>query len=339
MDIDNENGVRVFHITHTDLDGWGCSVLTHLVFTPEEIEEKHIFPQKLVETIKGIESPESYSAIIVSDLAIDQEAYDILKGLSAKTLVLGADHHLTDVVSTSSNILLSTNCTYDGAFQTCGTELLYEIFKNLGWLHETNSLDNFVECVRAYDTFSFDRGECSESMSINAPRLNTLFYILGGEKFIEYATDSINESVDDLTHSSERNNWVDILIDTQQKSDAEYATAMAKRVVVFKKSLSGIKDDEIIDEEYRIGFLMADKLGPFIAKTIRDNPQVYPEMDMVCIVNPAFRSGTFYRIRDGVDVSIPASLLGGGGHRAAAGFGIDQAVKLYLLEYIFNSLI
>lgn len=337
--MNNGDGVRVLHITHTDLDGWGCCVLTHFIFTDEEIEEKHIFPQKLVETLKGIENPGSYSMIIVSDLAIDQEAYDILKDLSSKTLVLGADHHLTSVVSDSNNILLSVTCTYDEKFQTCGTELLYEIYKNLGWLHETNALDNFVECVRAYDTFSFDRGECSETMSINAPRLNTLFYILGGEKFVEYATDSINESVEDLTHSSERNNWVDMIIDTQQKSDNEYATAMAKRVVVFKKSLSGIKDDEIIDEDYKIGFLMADKLGPFIAKTIRDNPDVYPEMDMVCIVNPAFRSGTFYRIRDGVDVSIPASLLGGGGHRAAAGFGIDQAVKLYLLEYIFNSLI
>lgn len=319
----------------------------------------NIIPKNLYSSIKqALNEIENYDLIIITDLAVNQHVVDLIanSGYAEKFVVL--DHHDAREIDVSKYPFLHlhkyqienerdvlTELEYkegyylkaDGSEElsdklipkTCGTELYYNFICNdnvfdLNVLSLPNNIaiSHYVEVIRMYDTFSFDSDDSYISIARDdAPRFNTLFYALPHDDFRQYVDDYIHgHDIDwmQLTTSSKKYPWASKVIELENFRNEKYIKAALKKMQIVDLNKSIYKNGDIHNLNYRIGVIFAEKNGPMIGKAARDNNI---DIDICAVVANAQVS--FYQVKAGVDVSIPAKLLGGGGHNGASGFTIS----------------
>ena len=195
--------MRIKHISHLDLDGYGSTILTEILtnFVPEgyyEIETDNILPNRLNTIMKDvIENLDYWDRVIITDLAINEELLEMIKVSKNPEKIRVFDHHKCDLKNLPENIIITKySPIYEGKL-TCATELYFNflmndpIFDLVKISGDADAIAYFVECVRVYDTFEFwkTRNEPENTQYesyVDAPRLNTLFHILEREDFKSY---------------------------------------------------------------------------------------------------------------------------------------------------------
>ena len=327
--------IRVKHISHLDLDGYGATILTSIfanVF-PEnavEVEIVNTLPTKLRQELMNTLNDMIYDLVIITDLAITQQIVDLVNRSKYKDRIYVFDHHVTNVVEVPETFTITTDSQKMPGHLSCATDLyhdyliqdpMFEIFDE----DKRYMIAKFVETVRNYDTFEFWKYRNSDNQpkaSYDAPRLNILFHIMEREDFIAYIKDYVNRNRTEentLTESYSVYFWISKILSLEENKNNRYVESALKRInrVEFNYSVFDVKKNALVSMRYEAGVIFAEKSSPIIANTALER---FPDIDFCAIVSNSQVS--IYSNRENVDVSKIAAVFNGGGHKDAAGFTI-----------------
>jgi oligoribonuclease NrnB/cAMP/cGMP phosphodiesterase (DHH superfamily) len=297
-------------ITHNDLDGIGCEVVFKLlygdkvdVFSVGNNEVNNIVEQSLEELRFGI-----YEQLFITDLSINEELAEIINKEGLKVQLL--DHHPSATHLNKYSFANVTTHMLDG-LKDSGTHLsfIYLLDKLLNKGLYNESLEDFVELVRQYDTWEWKEIFRNEE----AKQLSDLLYILGREKFV-------NDMVHRIKNNEELFSRTDkAILKIKQKEIDNYINIKEKELI--------IKDFKL----YKIGIVMADSYTSELGNILCER---HEELDFVAIIKK--ETVSLRTVKDDVNLTDIAKQFGGGGHPKASGFPLSNVKLNNFINDIFD---
>lgn len=328
-------GKIVYHLSHTDLDGYAPEILTRLSNTTKGRFEMrdfvhanyHNFDRELEKVIAEIEEDveeeeqETYDdyAIVITDISPNEvstweylhEMY--LRGVS----VIVLDHHITkkDIAAPYEWAIIED--TFNDRL-TAATELYYEYLVDKKHLEANKMVASFVELVRSYDTWDWDHTD-----NLLAKDLNTYFYLINPSDFVK----TIHSALSGSTNAEEFafNEGQQLLVDVENKREKNYIRkAMSK---MMEKNLTYLVNGESLTG--KVGFMFAEN---YISQLGNEASKANEHLDFIVMINMSGRSVSLRTIREDKNVGeIAHENWGGGGHSKAAGFTFDESTGIDLL--------
>lgn len=285
-------------ITHNDLDGIGCEIVFKLlygnevdVFSLGYNEVNNIVEQSLEELRLG-----TYKKLFITDLSINEELARIIDKEGLKVQLL--DHHpsaihLNEYPFAQVIINLSNGLKNSGTYLSFVNLMNDLINKEL----YNESLEDFVELVRQYDTWEWKEIFKNEE----AKRLNDLLYILGREKFVDNMIRRIKNNEILFSETDE------LILEIKQKEIDNYINIKEKGLI--------IKDFKL----YKIGIIIADSYTSELGNILCER---HEELDFIAIIKQGAVS--LRTVKDDINLSDIAKQFGGGGHPKASGFPLGK---------------
>ena len=337
--------LRMKHISHLDLDGYGAVLLSEFLtkFYPDgamTLESTNILPNKLIPEMQAtLDNIDNYDLVVITDLAVNQNLVDMVNNHPAGKKVRVFDHHLCEVSDLPENFIVTEQSPIQKGKLTCATELYYNFIKNdkVYQLFDhrpdvRKAIAYFVECVRVYDTFEFwgTRNDPVNEIDMayyDAPRLNTLFHVMERDEFKDFIKDYINSpNWEFLTMSNDTYPWISKVLELEQNKNVKYVESAIRRMVKTPFKYNIYKNGEVHKMDYEIGVIFAEKSSPIIANTALER-----NTDIAFCAVVSNNQVSIYSNKPDVDVSKIARIFGGGGHKEAAGFTIP-----YINASVFN---
>ncbi|MGJ9459770.1 DHH family phosphoesterase [Oceanobacillus sp. CF4.6] len=295
-------------LSHNDLDGVGCGILAKLAFGKDVRVRYNSIASLNREVEWFLENGNKDTFLFVTDLSVNEENEEKLEEFyRAGGNVQFLDHHKTALHFNEyewGHVVVEDE---EGKL-TSATSLLYEYLVDQQLLKATESLTEFVDLVRQYDTWEWEKNE-----NQTARQLNALFFLISIEEF------------------------EDIMLERLQKSDHFYFDD-------FEKKILGMEDNKIdryIRRKKRQ--LVQTKIGDHYAGIVyaesyhselgNELGKEYPHLDYIVILNMGGKRAGFRTIHDHVDVSEVAGRFAGGGHAKASGCSLNNdAYKLFVTD-------
>ncbi len=302
--------MKVLLFTHKiDIDGMGCAVLAKLAFGDCKIEYCETF--EVNARVKNyVESGEiyNYDKIFITDICLKQPYIDEIdknKDVSSKLQIL--DHHITEINEGNDKYSFAFIKVEDEKGKCSGTSLFYEYLKDKNILKGKQSISQFVELTRRYDTWEWKNVYNDEK----ANYLNILFTLWGVDRYVEHFKDILIRC-ENLEFSSDELQSIHQYILKVNQTCREYLKNM--RVKDYGGLKAGIVE---IQNDYR----------NLLSQYIRDN-----KIDIDFVVMKILDRGTvsFRTIRSGVDVGKIAEKFGGGGHKEASSCTVNPQISEFL---------
>lgn len=324
---------KVFHLSHIDLDGYGCQYLTHLAFDNINFYNANYGPEvsaRLKEIISDIKSADYKNVtILITDLNLTpKEAAWIEKEsreVNASLTLL--DHHITGLSTSEKHEWYHLDISH------CGTWLTYD------WLQKKYNFDinsefkTVVDAINDVDMWHshneyFEYGKVMMSMISSAKEINrTMFqkYDIDYKHFlIDNAKKLLNGNdahikLDDNIHAFKKEFFISNKNDTKDNLIASYVSSLLsqnkERFTISYKGYKGLLG-------YNIGN------SSIIGNTfLVQNPDYNFYMD----VN--FRGIFSLRGNDTLDLSQMAATIGnGGGHKNASGGKVEEFRDSFVYE-------
>ena len=343
--------MRLFHISHTDLDGYSCQFLTSKVFEKTEYFNANYGMEVKLTILKVLENITNYKdediLVIISDLNLTlQESIDLdseIKRLNDEgyniTLQL-LDHHITGKKSAEK---FSWYFLDD---KRCATKIIYDYL-----LEKFNAsikdYEFLVNCVNAVDIWlekekdNFEFGKVLMSMLVKAREINSIlfpnldreykFYLL--EKAKEFlGQDSANIKLDNDIHFLKKEFLkLDDFDDTLDNLGAKYLV----------KTLENVKDELTVTYKGQKG-LLTYCLGSI---SIPANTFLKANKDYDFFIDINKKGNASFRADGKLDVSMLAQkIANGGGHVNASGGKFEDfkecidylSVKMYIQGKLDN---
>ena len=297
---------NALQISDGDLDGGGAIVLSKALFPYIEyivLKERALLDNTVEEAILS----NKYSTIIMTDCAPSNDSTIELinKFVNDGNDFILLDHHKSALdlnIYPWSTVKIESN-----GVKHCGTELLYQYYKDLGL--DVANLVEFKELVRSYDTWDWAINNFKKPED-----LNKLYYYLELEKFIDDMSNKINNSLPLLNHSDYLALRVIELLDN--------------RYIESKKD----KFTTIKYNDMNVAVLFTDRCISMLGNTIcKENPDI----DFCCLIDLNREKCSMRTVKDTVLLSHIAKEYGGGGHDKAAGFTLNSKTKESILKNIF----
>lgn len=297
-------------ITHNDLDGIGCEVVFKLlygdkvdVFSVGNNEVNNIVEQSLEELRFGI-----YEQLFITDLSINEELAEIINKEGLKVQLL--DHHPSATHLNKYSFANVTTHMLDG-LKDSGTHLsfIYLLDKLLNKGLYNESLEDFVELVRQYDTWEWKEIFRNEE----AKQLSDLLYILGREKFVNDMVHRIKDN-EELFSETDK-----LILEIKQKEIDNYINIKEKELI--------IKDFKL----YKIGIVIADSYTSELGNILCER---HEELDFVAIIKK--ETVSLRTVKDNVNLTDIAKQFGGGGHPKASGFPLNNVKLNNFINDIFD---
>lgn len=285
-------------ITHNDLDGIGCEVVFKLLYGNEVDvlslgydKVNNIVEQSLEELRLG-----TYEKLFITDLSISEELAKIIDKEGLKVQLL--DHHpsaihLNEYPFAQVIINLSNGLKNSGTYLSFVNLMDDLINKEL----HNESLEDFVELVRQYDTWEWKEIFKNEE----AKRLNDLLYILGREKFVDNMIHRIKNNEILFSETDE------LILEIKQKEIDNYINIKEKGLI--------IKDFKL----YKIGIIIADSYTSELGNILCER---HEELDFIAIIKQGAVS--LRTVKDDINLTDVAKQFGGGGHPKASGFPLGK---------------
>ena len=303
--------MKIKHFSHSDLDGIGAIVLSLRAFGAENVDyeicENSNANQKIWEFADQYamgEVPE-YDMIVITDLPINAFEASVLDGLRRNydANIVHLDHHDAPWMMNQQHgatffsmydwSTIVKEKERDGeTVKVCGTSLWYDKLVEMNVIDPTD-LNTFLfsETVRSWDTWEWARTENT------FPRdLNTVFQLLGKEKFLERFSKDIN-----LTLRYEEK----LLLEAEQARVDRYTAEKLLQVKKYQTG-SGLTAAVVYAEQY------ISNLGHLVCK-------VYPDVDLALIIDPGKGTVSLRSEKKEIDLGELARRIGGGGREDTAG--------------------
>lgn len=286
-------------MTHNDLDGVSCGILAKLSFG-DEVNVRYNSNASLDREVESfLASNESNTFLLITDLSVNEQNE---KGLElyyqGEGKVQLIDHHKTALHLNKyewAHVVVEN----EEKKLNSATSLFYEYLISKNLLQRSEALNEFVELVRQYDTWEWEKKD-----NQLARRLNALFYLLSIEEF--------EEKMINRLHTSEHFYFDDFekkILDMEDDKIVRYIRRKRRELV--QTEIGGYFAGIVYAESYH------SELGNELAK---DNPH----LDYIAILNIGGKKLGFRTIYDHVDVSEVARKFGGGGHAKASGCSLTN---------------
>ncbi|MEQ2528657.1 oligoribonuclease [Robertmurraya yapensis] len=295
-------------LSHNDLDGVGCGILAKLAFGKEVNVRYNSIAGLNREVENFLEQEEQETFLFITDLSVNEENEKRIEEFHrAGGKVQLIDHHKTSLAYNNYDWGHVVVEAPDGKL-TSATSLLYEYLIAQGLLHQSVAVDEFVELVRQYDTWEWEKNN-----NQHAQRLNALFYLISIEEFEEKMLERLK--TDDHFYFDE---FEKRILDMEEEKIERYIRRKRRELV--QAQIKGHFAGVVYAESYH------SELGNELGKE-------YPHLDYIAILNMGGKRIGFRTIHDHVDVSEVAGQFGGGGHAKASGCSMtEKAYKLFVTD-------
>ncbi|MBM7602172.1 oligoribonuclease NrnB/cAMP/cGMP phosphodiesterase (DHH superfamily) [Metabacillus crassostreae] len=301
--------------THNDLDGVSCGILAKYAFK-ENAEVRYNSVNSLDYQVEQFLTDHSESIpedlqLFITDLSVNKENEIRLNEFANKGgKVQLIDHHKTALHFNEYNWGAVKVEESEGKLASA-TSLFYTYLVDKGMIETNKILEDYVELVRQYDTWEWEKNE-----NLRAKRLNDLLYLQSIEEFDENMLARINN--DEEFSFSE---FEDKLLDVEEDKTERYIRRKKREIIQARvgKVCIGIVYAELYHSE----------LGNALGKE-------FPYLDCIAILNMGNRKISFRTIHDTFDVSELAAKYGGGGHAKAAGCSLTKDAYKEFVEKPFS---
>ncbi len=295
-------------LSHNDLDGVGCGIIAKLAFG-ESVEIRYNSVSSLnLEVERFLDQKPENTFLFVTDLSVSEENAIRLDDYYKKGgKVQLIDHHKTALHLNDFDWGHVVVEDADGV-STCATSLLYEYLVKNGHLPPSDSLNEFVELVRQYDTWDWEKND-----NIDAQKLNALFYLISFDEFVEKMVTRLASNEHFFFDEVEQQ-----ILELEEKKIERYIRRKRRELV--QTQIDGLYAGVVYAESYH------SELGNELGKE-------YPHLDYIAILNIGGKRVGFRTIHDHVDVSKVAGTYGGGGHVKASGCTMtNEAYKSFVTD-------
>lgn len=275
-------------LSHNDLDGVGCGILAKLAFG-KEVKVRYNSVSGLDREVEWfLENEDRDTFLFITDLSVSEANEKRLEAFfQAGGKVQLLDHHKTALHFNEyewGHVVVEDE---EGRL-TSATSLFYDYLVTHSFLERSEAFDEFVELVRQYDTWEWEKND-----NHHAQRLNALFFLLTIEEF--------EEKMISRLHFNEHFHFDEFekkILDMEENKIERYIRRKRRELVQTQTGdqFAGI----VYAESYH------SELGNELGKE-------YPHLDYIAILNMGGKRVSFRTIHDHVDVSEVAGQFGGGG--------------------------
>lgn len=299
--------------THNDLDGVGCGIVAKLAFG-DKVDVRYNSVMGLDTQIERLfdqeKKLEDYH-LFITDLSINEENTKRVEGFYKNGgKVNFIDHHKT-ALNFNDYSWGKVQVEYEDGRLTSATSLLYEHLLDHQWIQPSKAIDEFVELVRQYDTWEWERND-----NVKAKQLNDLLFMLSIEEFEEKMTKRL------LTKPTrfEFDDFEQKLLHMEEEKIERYVRRKKREIV--QTFIDGYCAGVVHAESYH------SELGNELGKE-------YPHLDYIAILNVGGKKVSFRTIHDHVDVSAIAGNFGGGGHAKASGCSMGKEAFGFYVQDVY----
>ena len=303
-----ENKRKILHISHIqDLDGKMAPILTKILYPSHEIEvlllNNSEMNKVIIDKLNTCES-DVYEKIIITDLGINEEAFDLVANLQQKLNISFYDHHINSINNCKRHAFPKWAYVTDIYSAT----LIYVLYHNHSqYFNERMHL--LAINVSDYDTFKF-----KENNNKDAERLNVFFSICSFEEFERYVIDYITHKTDYI-YQEGKAAVLDYIFENRQRFiDEVQKTA---KIIDFYGRKCAVSFTDHFDYVSELGYQICVK---------------HPEIDIFMSVNPSNPNVQLRSRKEEANLYELAKSLGGGGHAFAAGFPFKMDVYIDILK-------
>lgn len=322
--------MKLFHISHTDLDGYGCQLITKEYFKEGFFYnanyglEVKLSIKKVLEQI--LEYKEDEILILISDLNLTfQEAKDLdadinkLTNDGYKIKLQLLDHHISGKKSAE------TFSWYYLDDKRCATKIVYDyIFEDYEgfdstvrfWLNPLVNAINAVDIWLEHEIKNFEFGKVLMSMITKVREINNILFADLNREFRFYLLKEAAKYIDEIDGHIKLDNDVHFMKKDFLKLNDKDDTLDNLSATYLVKTLEDVKDDLTVTYKGHKG-LLTYCLGS-ISIPANAFLRANPEYDFFIDINK--KGNASFRADGKVDVSLMATkLANGGGHVNASG--------------------
>lgn len=295
-------------LSHNDLDGIGCGIVAKMAFG-DDVNVRYNSVQILDREVeKFLDSGDKATELIITDLSVNEEnelRLEEFRKAGGKVVLI--DHHKT-ALHLNEYEWGRVQVEEEEGRLACATSLLYRYLIDEGFLEPTRASEEFVELVRQYDTWEWERNGNDK-----ARQLNALFFLVSFDEFETMMLERLQETGPFKFSTFEKK-----LLGMEDDKMVRYIRKKRREMVQLEAD--GLYAGVVHAESYH------SELGNELGK---DNPH----LDYIVILNMGGRKVSFRTVHDDVDVSEVAGTFGGGGHAKASGASMSkEAFDLYVVE-------
>lgn len=332
--------------THTDLDGYGCSLVAHYYLGAQNLDVAHCGYGKEnnssdFKISKFIENKEyeNFDFIFITDLSPSKDVGDLIQQtMGDKTIML--DHHdsavflMTEEKFPWARVYPRSNEIVDGENHlTCATWMLLEFFESpegcdivrktrLGWSPpHSYFLDFIVEKIRRYDTWEWKNIYNDEK----AGDLNVIFHLYGGQIFVK---EFLERTTSDIYSVSDNG-----MFSENEQFFIKWDREKTNRLISF------ISDKKLYKLEffgYDAAIAFSDTHTSELGNKICED---HPDIDMAIIISLNTKTISIRSNKPNMHLGEFVKQFGGGGHALAAGCQFDDTVVQHLIREIMTDML
>ncbi|MCM1220662.1 MAG: hypothetical protein NC548_39855 [Lachnospiraceae bacterium] len=324
--------------THDDMDGSGCRIVFSLAYQQVPEDRWKVFNctnSSIDDDVRNFiwndKNHDANTIICFADICCSCSTMEMLMKEFENIMVW--DHHATNFPITNvlpTAVIMPKNPL--GKMES-GTSLMYKFFaenavtypkdpRAYWFTHgDHDLLLDLVDTIRSYDTY-----EWKETNNMKAKELQTLFWLLGMERFC--------------------NRYINMILGKQPGSNGSLFCVTDKDFIEAKLENEQRAIDRFdMDKVYPVyvrGYSCAfavSTLGANISELGYQFLHAHPEFDL--FIQYSLQTNTFQirAIREDLDTgAVIAAPLGGGGHAPASGATLDPEVKEEIIDLLVNFL-
>ena len=305
---------KVFHLSHIDLDGYSCQMISSRVYDDIEYFNSN-YGQEIDDRLSSIcEKAKSGDLVLITDLNLDmtQAKYIDKKSKEIGFELLLLDHHK------SGKDCADKFSWYTLDVSRSATKITYDYFKSKV---DMADLEYYVECVNAYDIWlqneveKFELGKVLARYVTEAKEINRIMFSSENYRYISFMLENaikyVNEEdayikLDDMLHGIKKSFFMREKNNTLENLVSEYIVSL----------LTKNKDNMTVEFEGKKGILTYSIGNTSIIGNgfLRANPEYDFFLDINGRKNISARADNRYDVAE-----MAKKLFSGGGHANAAG--------------------
>ncbi|MDR1554847.1 MAG: DHH family phosphoesterase [Campylobacteraceae bacterium] len=329
---------NIFHLSHTDLDGYGCQFVVKNYFKNvkfynsnygKEIDERYA---KILEDIKTLDA--KLNIILITDLNLTSEqakSFEEKINLNKNIKLILLDHHQ------SGQEIANRNSWYFLDTKRSATKITYDFFSSL--YGKNDNLSRLVNIINAVDIWQsddndFELGKVCLGMIATAKELNRIMFDEANTQFmfslLEQSCEFFDKkephiALEDNIHIMKKNFFKtdknDTLSNLISNYNVELLNKMRPKMTISYKGYKGILT-------FNIG--NASTIG---------NDFLVKNSDYDFFMDVTSRKTVSLRANGKVDVSkIASELANGGGHPNASGGALPNFRDSFSYEIVKNQI-
>ena len=299
--------------THSDLDGIGCAILAKIAFG-NDVDITFCNYDNIDKSVREFLETNPSTRCYITDISINKELANQINSNEDSNVTL-LDHHPTALHLNCFNwCFVHVFEDEERDLKICGTKLFYEYLLYFDTIERTDALDRFCEIVRNWDTWRWDTmGE----EGLISKKINSLVWLYGRNKFMEWAIDQIESETFPYLDSTSIT-----LLDYNQKSIDNYILEKDSQMTLHH--VAGKICGVVFIERY------SSEVGNTLCK-------LHPDIDFVAMINMGRNKIEYRTIKDDINLGKDvAALFGGGGHPKAAGSQFSSDINDEIIFKLFE---